>query len=259
MKLIYTPFPATKAGNLASVLAKRPDAAKGFENNQRIYAPKRNDDNYIKSEAQPLDLSDGDELLINAHCNAGLDYLSTNVKCETDKDVEKKVTASQLVLQLAAHGLKKERNVKIKLWVCKGGQDGAFDKESFAKRFSKAMFEAGYQSCRIFAYTESLMQQYGSIDTEDPHEKGVHRRSNNEKKQFDDYIEKLKTNPETPQNRTLKRLLAISKSEEDAKSKLRPLWESTRDHAVVTPGLRASNFRKEFRDGKIVDHVSTTD
>ncbi len=184
MKKIFTPFSRLTAGTLATALASdgkikphvlgKPDGRyKGFNLGDRVFAPKETKTKGVYERSQTLQelMGPDDQLYINAHCLRGIDYVSTNVKCDDGT----KVTVDQLVAQLDALGLLTTTRCKIKLWVCEGGLDDG-DKESFAKRFSKAMFTAGYTSCKIFGYPLSLFREYKSVGAGQGDD-GLHKRA----------------------------------------------------------------------------------
>jgi hypothetical protein len=165
-KIIFTPFPRLIAGTLATALeyiGDKPDVdgkpagrTQGFTGEQRVFAPVKNGDHYETTRSLSQLMANTDQLFINGHCHKGLDYLSTNVECGNGK----KVSVDDVILQLKAHGLLETTECKIKLWVCEGGLDDGGSKESFAKRFSRAMHAAGYTRCEIFGYVLSLLSNY---------------------------------------------------------------------------------------------------
>lgn len=163
-KIIFVPFPLRIAGTLATALqfgGEKPDKGdkqgryRGFKNEERIFSPDKAKDEYQRTGLLSELRSADDQLYINAHCLKGKAHLSTRVDCSGENNV----TVADLVLQIKAHCLPEDTPCKIKLWVCEGGLDDGIN-ESFAKRFSKTMFESGYRDCQIFGYTLSLLSSY---------------------------------------------------------------------------------------------------
>jgi hypothetical protein len=174
-KKIFTPFTVVEAGGLATVLQYKDDIQKGkkglesgeyrgFKTDDYVFAPPKEGDVYAKTHQLEHLTDSTDQLYINGHCNSGLDYLATNAACNSDK----KVTIGDLIDQLKAHGFPATSQAKVKLWACKGGQrDGT--KESFAAAFSRKMWEAGYQKCKIFGYRRSVFQKFMKDGSDEYH------------------------------------------------------------------------------------------
>jgi hypothetical protein len=125
MKRIFTPFTLSDAGGLATVLqykeeiqpGKKGDDYRGFKPEDYVFAPPKVENVYQKTHQLEKLVADSDQLYINAHCDSGIDYLSTNVSCTS----ELKVTAEDLVNQLVGPGFPTTSLAKVKPWVCKGG------------------------------------------------------------------------------------------------------------------------------------------
>jgi hypothetical protein len=270
-KKIFTPFTRKEAGQLANRLQfsetyqvgyaeekKRQGQYRGFKNvhgaNDYVSAPEREGPGYRPTTYLKELASEDDQLYINGHCNRGLDYLSSDVGCGANNP---KVSIDDLIDQLKAHGFPSTSRGAIKLWVCHGalGQGSA---ASFAEQFSKAMYDAGYEQCRIFAYTESLLAQYQTGGDQDP-DPGFHKRVNKpEAEVLDAEIARLKLQPAGDRKKKLwESLLRIAGGDEQQAKRNILASAVTRENflpaAKANVGGRAKRFRKEFRNGKVID------
>lgn len=276
MKKLYIPFPSMIAGQLSNRLKfseniqagysqEKKDAGKyrGFKSADLLYAPAkdRNSGNYVKTSKLAELLAADDQLYVNAHCNRGLDTLSLNAECSSAQ----KVTVDDLVLQLQAHGLKQESRARIKLWACHAAL-GDGNKESFAALFSKAMFLAEYTQCRIFAYTESLLAQYETREDIEGEEPVAHKRANVVKSAEERLHEMAEVfgGAVVPSDLAGKKRswdVMLKAKNGDKEALIREIVESAmktdlflgKPKDLATPGARASKFRKEFRNGVVVD------
>lgn len=280
-KVLYIPFSVKEAGQLSNRLKYSEEIQEGYSPDKRaqgmyrgfrdtawagtkkiqesdyLYAPIKIDGIYKETKSLAGLTNEQDQLYINAHCNRGLDYLSTEQKCGVSNP---KVDVPDLVEQLSKHGLPIESPAKIKLWACHAAL-GVGPNRSFAEQFSEAMFKKGYVRCRIFAYTESLLSQYmtGPGDTEV--DRGYHKRANVtvETKSDEAMLRAAVANP----GRMEKSQLAVWNFEKNGKSfddaiqsilkselKVRLFRPKSVDTASV--GSRAKLFRKEFKNGTIV-------
>jgi hypothetical protein len=261
MKKIFTPFSSATAGNLSSVLRDSGNG-KGFLNPDYVYAPSEDTANTPLSGL----LADTDQLYINGHCNKGLGYLSTSSACAYGD----KVDFDAVVGQLKKLGFPLHSQARVKLWACKGGLDGAQEAPSFAKRFSKEMFQQGYESCRIFAYEEFLMQQYMSGPDNELHKRSATRPAGGasvDEQLLDQFLEDLYdpdlfTEAVLPKRKTWERLVEHAKGETaadrvaDAKRSIlegpmKAIWQP-KIRATGIVGPRARECRKEFRNGEVV-------
>jgi hypothetical protein len=171
MKIIFVPFESTKAGNLINMVSWEPGKQKpggkqkGFKSGDRLFAPKQVDKGYAPAGGLNGLAKKDDQLYINGHCAKGLHYLASEEKC--DSTTAQQVDIPTLLAQLEARGFPKNSEAKVKLFACEGAVDDG-ERTSFAKEFSKAVYEKGWKFCRVFAYDAKLVSDYRRIgnDTE---------------------------------------------------------------------------------------------
>jgi hypothetical protein len=288
-KKIFTPFPRDHAGSLAGRLAyiedkpnvegKPENRYKGFKPGEYVYSPNKRFDGSYETTRELDPLRDAaDELYINAHCSKGIDYL-TNKEDTSDKGAMK-VEIDDLIKQLKAHGLPPETAAKVKLWVCEGALDKGLDK-SFAQRFSVAMTAAGYTRCRIFGYVLSVFADYKSGEDGELHKRVV----KSDKQRFKDLLPYFRQSiadythtqvgqfdfTKLPQvskalvgDSKLKNMaliwgVALSRQNKDEDAAIDEILAGNRTNIETMLGKghggiagRASNSRKEFKDGLVV-------
>jgi hypothetical protein len=119
MKRLFTPFTLPDARGLATVLQYKEDIQRGkkgndyrgFKTEDYVFALPKVDSIYQKTHQLEKLMEGSDQLYINAHCDSGIDYLSTNVSCTS----KLKVTTQDLVNQLVAHGFPTTSQAKVTL------------------------------------------------------------------------------------------------------------------------------------------------
>ncbi len=284
MKILFTPFPQQQAGTLANRLEfseriqvgiseqkRAAGAYRGFKPGDRIYSPTKQAQKYVHTGRLKQFVTLDDQVYINAHCNAGLDFLSTEASCSNKS---KKVNVADLIEQLKAHDLPEVGRAKIKLWICKGAI-GIGDNRSFAAVFSEAMDVAGFKQVSIFAYTESVFAQYSDIEQENEPQgdRGYHKRAVlPDAERLERAIavfkgKEIKTLPLDVKRRAMAWTGALHMAEGDeafakqqilrnavVREQILGVDVTSDDPQIATAvvGLRAKGFRKQFSKGQLI-------
>jgi hypothetical protein len=277
-KKIFIPFTRSNAGQLANRLAfeerfqaglsqEKKEAGKyrGFKNkfsdNDYVYAM---GEEKLKATAagdtpgllQGLTAPD-DELYINGHCNRG-----SHVLANSTVTTAKTVSIEAIIEQLKAHRFPTTSEAKVKIWACRAAL-GEGSRVSFASVFSSEMFKEEYKYCRIFAYTASLLRTYFEG------EEGVfHKRANiprPEEEELRDIIAQIEAGSHVDKSLKPKWTLALGLARKDKDKAIQAILSDKEARVTflgnygegVGVGGRARLFRKEFKDGNIVEHLAT--